>query len=230
MTSIASRVRIVQGDITKLKTDAIVNAANRSLLGGGGVDGAIHRAAGPELFKECRTIKGCKTGDAKITHGYNLPATWIIHTVGPNLNAGDDKEKLRDAYQNSLNLAIDTKEIKTIAFPCISTGIYGYPQEEAAHIALEVTRKTLKEYEILEEVIFCVFLDSDREIYERLKPVYFPDDEKIRQNQIEDSGDDLILPEVPTKKRKEEKTAEIQEEETLTKADVLLKTVVNYEL
>ncbi len=159
-----------------------------------------------------------------------IEATWIIHTVGPNLNAGDDKEKLRDAYQNSLNLAIDTKEIKAIAFPCISTGIYGYPQEEAAHIALEVTRRTLKEHEILKEVIFCVFLDSDREIYERLKPVYFPDDEKITQNQIGDSGDDLELPEVPAKKRKKEKTAEIQEKETLTKADVLLETVVKNEL
>jgi len=231
MASLASRVRIFQGDITKLKTDAIVNAANRSLLGGGGVDGAIHRAAGPELLKECKTIKGCKTGDSKITRGYNLPATWIIHTVGPNLNAGEDKEKLRDAYQNSLNLAIDTKEIKTIAFPCISTGIYGYPQEEAAHIALEVTRRTLSAYDILEEVIFCVFLDSDREIYERLKPVYFPEDEEIQQNQIVDSSDDLELPEVPGKKRKEEeKTAENHDEETCNKADVSVETVEKNEL
>jgi hypothetical protein len=137
---------------------------------------------------------------------------------------------LRDAYQNSLNLAIDTKEIKTIAFPCISTGIYGYPQEEAAHIALEVTRRTLNVYEILEEVIFCVFLDSDREIYERLKPVYFPEDGEIHlpPEQIEDSGTE---DEIPAKKRKEEKTAENEDgENTDAKADVSVETVEKNEL
>ncbi|CAG5094583.1 Oidioi.mRNA.OKI2018_I69.XSR.g13683.t1.cds [Oikopleura dioica] len=201
MASLASRVSIVQGDITKLRCDAIVNAANRSLLGGGGVDGAIHRAAGRKLLEECRTLKGCETGQAKITKGYNLPAKHVIHTVGPNVYRGENKELLRDAYQNSLNVAIENK-LKSIAFPCISTGIYGYPQEDAAHVALNVTKKTLEENEVLEQVIFCVFLDSDRKIYEELKPKYFPEAEKSAEGKKEENGssesDLLNLPDVPS--------------------------------
>ena len=131
------RISIIEGDITAQNVEAIVNAANGSLLGGGGVDGAIHRAAGPQLLEECRTLNGCKTGEAKITKGYKLPAHWIIHTVGPVWNGGESREEefLRRCYSNSLSLAAD-KKIRTIAFPSISTGAYGFPIERATRIAL----------------------------------------------------------------------------------------------
>ncbi len=160
-------IRAVKADITKLQTDAIVNAANNTLLGGGGVDGAIHRAAGPQLLAECRTLNGCETGQARITKGYNLPAKYVIHTVGPVWYGGEQGEPqlLADAYRNSLKLAAE-HNLKSVAFPAISTGVYGYPKEEAAHIAIDTIREFLKGYDM--EVILTAFSDSDLKRYERI--------------------------------------------------------------
>jgi len=157
-------IRVIQADITTLNVDAIVNAANRTLLGGGGVDGAIHRAAGPDLLKECRTLNGCGTGEAKITKGYDLPASHVIHTVGPVWHGGDkgEAELLRNAYRNSLKLAKENN-ISSMAFPAISTGIYGYPKDQAAKIAVETVREFLKDNDM--EVIFVTFGDEDEKLY-----------------------------------------------------------------
>lgn len=160
----------IKGDIAKLEVEAIVNAANRSLLGGGGVDGAIHRVAGPELLEECKTLGGCKTGEAKIIKGYNLPAKYIIHTVGPIYGRENGKEAglLASCYASSLMLAVDNN-IKTIAFPNISTGVYGYPIEEASKIAVETVREFLaEEKHQIEKVYFVCFSDRDYEIYKNL--------------------------------------------------------------
>ncbi|XP_025425069.1 uncharacterized protein LOC112693987 [Sipha flava] len=165
------KVSIYQGDITKLALDVIVNAANNELIGGGGVDGAIHRAAGSKLKEECLTLNGCKMGCAKITKGYKLPAKYVIHTVGPR---GEQQDKLQTAYESCLNLAVE-KKLRTIAFPCISTGVYGYPQEEAAIVALRVIRDFLEhDHNLIERIIFCVFLDEDKEYYEKYLPLFFP--------------------------------------------------------
>jgi O-acetyl-ADP-ribose deacetylase (regulator of RNase III) len=159
-----SKIDIVRGDITKLEVDAIVNAANTTLLGGGGVDGAIHRAAGAELLAECRTLGGCEPGKAKITRGYRLPARFVIHTVGPIWRGGKhgEPETLADCYRNSLQLTVENG-IKTIAFPAISCGAYGYPVEEAAQIAAKTTREFLAKADRLEKVIFVLW---DEEIYD----------------------------------------------------------------
>jgi O-acetyl-ADP-ribose deacetylase len=153
-----SRIEILRGDITKLDVDAIVNAANTTLLGGGGVDGAIHRAAGTELLAECRTLGGCRSGEAKMTRGYRLPARFVIHTVGPIWRGGkhNEAQTLANCYRNSLQLAVENK-IKTIAFPAISCGAYGYPIEEAAQIAFKTTRDFLSTNDEIQRVIFVIW-------------------------------------------------------------------------
>jgi O-acetyl-ADP-ribose deacetylase (regulator of RNase III) len=158
-------ITVMQGDITKLKVDAIVNAANSRLLGGGGVDGAIHRAAGPELLEACRALGGCATGEAKITPGYKLPAKWVIHAVGPVWHGGQrqESELLASCYRTSFELALQ-HGVRRIAFPGISTGAYGYPKRQAAQIATRVMR----EYEPrFDEIIACCFSEEDRALYER---------------------------------------------------------------
>ena len=158
--------RAIQADITTLAVDAIVNAANTSLLGGGGVDGAIHRAAGPELLEECRLLNGCKTGDAKITKGYRLPARFIIHTVGPVWHGGSSGEAdlLASCYRKSLQLAVESR-VRSIAFPCISTGVYGYPAEQAAEVAVRTLSETRHTPSCQIEVTFCCYSRRDYEMY-----------------------------------------------------------------
>jgi O-acetyl-ADP-ribose deacetylase (regulator of RNase III) len=161
-----ARVELVEGDITELRVDAIVNAANSSLLGGGGVDGAIHRAAGPTLLEECRRLGGCPTGKARITRGYRLPASHIIHTVGPVWRGGRSREEelLKNCYQNSLSLA-EQSGLRSIAFPSISTGAYGFPIERACSIAVETVREYFRESRKIERVVFVCFSHADFQVY-----------------------------------------------------------------
>lgn len=164
-----AKIELKQGDITTCEVDAIVNAANTTLLGGGGVDGAIHRAAGPQLLEECRKLGGCPTGDARITRGYKLPARHVIHTVGPVWRGGRHNEEalLQSCYRRSLEIARDN-EIASIAFPCISTGVYHFPKDRAARIAVETVKDCLKTMPDIQQITFVCFSAEDKEVYEQI--------------------------------------------------------------
>ena len=161
-----SRLSVCTGDITRLEVDAVVNAANSSLLGGGGVDGAIHRAAGPQLLELTRTLGGCPTGEARITPGFGLPACWIIHTVGPVWHGGGrgEPDLLRKAYRSSFELAVE-QDVRSIAFPAISTGVYGYPKRPAARIAVETALEFAEEFD---SIVFCAYSEADAAIYRQV--------------------------------------------------------------
>jgi O-acetyl-ADP-ribose deacetylase (regulator of RNase III) len=169
VTARDDKIDIVRGDITKLQVDAIVNAANTTLLGGGGVDGAIHRAAGPQLLEECRKLGGCRPGEAKLTRGYNLPARFVIHTVGPVWSGGNrgEPETLANCYRNSLRVAVEN-EINSVAFPAISCGAYRYPIDAAANSAVATTRQFLDENSKIDKVIFVLATDNIFAVYENL--------------------------------------------------------------
>ncbi|MBI5660747.1 MULTISPECIES: O-acetyl-ADP-ribose deacetylase [Ignavibacterium] len=166
-------IELYKGDITKIKVDAIVNAANNSLLGGGGVDGAIHRAAGPELLEYNRKLGGCATGEAKISPGFRLPSKYIIHSVGPIWQGGtaNEDQLLANCYQNSLKLAVEN-QIKTIAFPAISTGVYGFPLDRATEIAIRTVKGFLRDNDAIEKVVFVCFDDNTYEVYKRLLEIH----------------------------------------------------------
>ncbi len=166
MAGVDVRIEIVEGDITKLQVDAIVNAANESLLGGGGVDGAIHRAAGPKLLEECRGLGGCPTGEARITGGYDLPAAHVIHTVGPVWHGGGEgeDEKLASCYRRSLEIAAE-RGLRTLAFPAISTGVYRFPPDRAAGIAVATIRRFLAEHHLPEGVVLCCFSNESADVH-----------------------------------------------------------------
>ncbi|XP_041108872.1 ADP-ribose glycohydrolase MACROD2 [Polyodon spathula] len=218
--SLSDKVSLYKGDITILELDAIVNAANASLLGGGGVDGCIHRAAGSCLFDECHTLNGCGTGKAKITCGYDLPAKYIIHTVGPIARGYVGKTQndlLADCYENSLKLLLENG-LRSVAFPCISTGIYGFPNEPAAEIALETVRNWIKRNtNEIDRVIFCVFLEMDYKIYKEKLSKYFSQEidmnEDAAEGMTQEEGKKCTPPNKTPKKKKLKKDEDINEEE-----------------
>merc|ERR1712223_774615 len=191
IAKLARKVSLHRGDITKLEVGAIVNAANKSLLGGGGVDGAIHRAAGDLLLSECRTLNGCETGNSKMTSGYKLPSNNIIHTVGP---MGRKPDLLESCYEKSLKLLVENG-LRTIAFPCISTGIYGYPSKDAVLVALKTTRKFLQNnFEKVDRIIFTLFLQKDVDVYEKQMQLFFPVSEAQKESaKIKDDKDELAV-------------------------------------
>ena len=172
-----SAMRVILGDITRLEVDAIVNAANTTLLGGGGVDGAIHKAAGPELVAECRLLGWCKTGDAKLSKGYRLPARFIIHAVGPIWQGGSDGEPelLARCYRKSMQIAAD-RQFQSLAFPCISTGIYGYPKALAGEIAVQVCWEQLQKNDAPQTVVFCCFDRENHDIYRAVVSKFYQTD------------------------------------------------------
>ncbi|XP_069908208.1 ADP-ribose glycohydrolase MACROD2 isoform X5 [Oryctolagus cuniculus] len=220
--SLSEKVSLYRGDITLLEVDAIVNAANASLLGGGGVDGCIHRAAGPCLLAECRTLNGCETGQAKITCGYDLPAKYVIHTVGPiargHIN-GSHKEDLANCYKSSLKL-VKENNIRSVAFPCISTGIYGFPNEPAAVIALSTIKEWLaKNHHEVDRVIFCVFLEVDFKIYKKKMSEFFPVDDNNEE-------EDVDMKEDSDENGPEEKQGAEEMEEQSQEADAVNTTTV----
>ncbi|XP_058689995.1 ADP-ribose glycohydrolase MACROD2 isoform X2 [Poecile atricapillus] len=211
--SLSEKVSLYRGDITLLEVDAIVNAANSSLLGGGGVDGCIHRAAGPCLVGECRSLSGCETGQAKITGGYDLPARYVIHTVGPIARGhltDTHKENLASCYKSSLKLAKENN-IRSIAFPCISTGIYGFPNEPAAVIALSTIKEWLsKNHNEVDRIIFCVFLEVDYKIFKKKMGEFFPlGDANEEEAQLNEEREGLSPS--PTKS-KEEQPEDLQDD------------------
>ncbi|XP_049725781.1 ADP-ribose glycohydrolase MACROD2 isoform X3 [Elephas maximus indicus] len=222
--SLSEKVSLYRGDITLLEIDAIVNAANGSLLGGGGVDGCIHRAAGPCLLAECRNLNGCDTGHAKITCGYDLPAKYVIHTVGPiargHIN-GSHKEDLANCYKSSLRL-VKENNIRSVAFPCISTGIYGFPNEPAAVIALGTIKEWLaKNHHEVDRIIFCVFLEVDFKIYKKKMNEFFPVDDNNEEKDVDMKEDSeglepkgLSPPNKKTKAKKPECSKDSSEDET----------------
>ncbi|KAM6271222.1 ADP-ribose glycohydrolase MACROD2 isoform 4-T5 [Spheniscus humboldti] len=209
--TLSEKVSLYKGDITLLEVDAIVNAANSSLLGGGGVDGCIHRAAGPCLVAECRNLSGCETGQAKITCGYDLPAKYVIHTVGPIARGHlteTHKENLANCYKSSLKLAKENN-IRSIAFPCISTGIYGFPNEPAAVIALNTIKEWLsKNHNEVDRIIFCVFLEVDYKIFKKKMGEFFPlDDANEEGTELSEETEGLEQkgqPPSPTKSKAEQ--------------------------
>ena len=166
-----TEVVVLQGDITEQEVGAIVNAANRTLMGGGGVDGAIHRAAGPELLAESRTLGGCETGDAKITAGYHLPAKYVIHAVGPVYSQPNAPELLASAYRRSMEVAVE-HDVKTMAFPCISTGVYGYPQHEAVKVVWRTLYDFLKDNDSRQEIRLVMFSSADMNVYRQFLPKF----------------------------------------------------------
>ncbi len=172
-----------KGDITKIRCEAIVNAANKTLLGGGGVDGAIHRAAGPLLLEECRQLGGCETGDSKITKGYNLPAKYVIHAVGPVWHGGKDNEDelLKSAYLSSLKWCVDYN-IKSVAFPAISTGVYGFPIERATYVAINAVKEFVKDNEYPKDVIFVTYSERDFNVYKKIMDEVLKGDYKLWEN------------------------------------------------
>ncbi|XP_035256335.1 ADP-ribose glycohydrolase MACROD2 isoform X2 [Anguilla anguilla] len=212
---LSDKVSLYKGDITILEIDAIVNAANSSLLGGGGVDGCIHKAAGPCLYEECTTLNGCDTGNAKMTGGYELPAKYVIHTVGPVARGHvgkSQRELLKDCYQNSLKL-MKENGLRSVAFPCISTGIYGYPNEPAAEIALATVKSWLKKNcDEVDRVIFCVFLDTDFRIYKDKMFRFFSQDNDRSDDRDEPQPEEGKKGTPPTKKPKSKKPSKGDED------------------